>query len=650
MVTTKRLPQRAKSYILAVIVTGSAIGMLLAARAELRASDALPLAVFCGFGILASALNIARRSITHSRLSYQIGSSFAYPLLVLVEPGAVCIVFTAMTLADKVFHRRSLITTGFNVGQLLLACAAAVQVQRWIHPEFAGLDLFDQRSAIAAIVSMSVFAIVNHALTRGVVHLVNGTPLLSWDGFSKTGFLNETLCIVSGLGMAVLWLVEPWLVLLGAIPVWVMGYMIATLNVREAALETRETEIRSLQGLGLRIGSELNLDRLRESVLTVASEALEASGGLLASIDRKRGVLQVRQALGIEPAPPAEISLDGLAESQFDAGHVALLDDREAANRMPGVAFLDASGLLVARLRIQDEHSSALLLFRDRDRVGFDEDDRRRLETLVPFVNVALSNATLVSERKVLQAQVLEAEKMSALGVLVAGVAHELNNPLTSVLGYAELLGTNEPDARRKEQLGKIGQEARRAAVIVQNLRMFSRESKPEKVPINLNRIVEQVLKLRGEDLETRGIDLEHRLSPELPEVMADASQLQQVLLHLLSNAERAVGEVDRRGRITIATRAGGGQIRLEVVDNGPGIRPENLEQIFLPFFTTQDLGHGPGLGLSICYGILKEHEGRIRADSAMGQGATLIVDLPQTTRTEGPSQRPGGKRVAVPV
>lgn len=630
MVTTKRLPLRAKSYILTVIVVGSAIGMLLAARAELRGSDVLPLVVFCGFGILASALDIARRSITHSRLSYQIGSSFAYPLLVLVEPGAVCIVFTVMTLADKIFHRRSLITTGFNVGQLLLACAAAAQVQRFIYPEFAGLDLFDERSTIAAIVSMLAFAVVNNALTRGVVHLVNGTPLLSWDGFSKTGLLNETLCIVSGLGMAVLWLVEPWLVLLGAIPVWVMGYMIATLNVREAALETRETELRSLQGLGLRIGSELNIDRLRQSVLTVASEALEASGGLLASIDRKHGVFQVQEAHGMDPAPPGEISLEGLPDSLLDEGRIVRFDDRDAAKRWPGPAFLDASGLLVAPIRIQGKHSSVLLLFRDRDRVAFDEDDRRRLETLVPFVNVALSNATLVSERKVLQAQVLEAEKMSALGVLVAGVAHELNNPLTSVLGYAELLGSSESDDRRKEQLGKIGREAKRAARIVQNLGMFSRDSKPDKVPVSLNLIVEQVLELRGEDLEARGIDVEHRLSPELPEVMADASQLQQVVLHLLSNAERAVGEVDRRGRITIETRAGGGEVRLEIVDNGPGIRPENLEQIFLPFFTTQDLGHGPGLGLSICYGILKEHEGRIRADSAVGQGATLIVDLPQ--------------------
>jgi two-component system NtrC family sensor kinase len=272
------------------------------------------------------------------------------------------------------------------------------------------------------------------------------------------------------------------------------------------------------------------------------------------------------------------------------------------------------------------------------------------METLVPFVEVALSNATLVSERKELQAQLLEAEKMSAMGVLVAGVAHELNNPLTSVLGYAELLGSNEPDERRRSQLGKIGQEAKRAARIVQNLKMFSRENKPQKVPVNLNRIVEQVLELRGEDLEVRGIDVEYRLASELPDVLADSSQMQQVLLHLLSNAERAVGEVKHRGRITIETRAGGGQVRLEVVDNGPGIRPENLEQIFLPFFTTQDLGHGPGLGLSICYGILKEHEGRIRADSAFGQGATLIVDLPEAVRTEDPRQPLEGKRVAIPV
>jgi signal transduction histidine kinase len=177
---------------------------------------------------------------------------------------------------------------------------------------------------------------------------------------------------------------------------------------------------------------------------------------------------------------------------------------------------------------------------------------------------------------------------------------------------------------------------------------MFSRESKPDKLPLNLNSIVEQVLELRGEDLASRGIDVERRLSSGLPDVMADAGQFQQVLLQILSNAERAVGEVDRRGRIVIETRAGGGQVRLEVIDNGPGIRPENLEQIFLPFFTTQDLGHGPGLGLSICYGIVKEHEGRIRADSAVGRGATLIVDLPQVEEATVPSDRQRDKDVAV--
>jgi signal transduction histidine kinase len=413
-------------------------------------------------------------------------------------------------------------------------------------------------------------------------------------------------------------------------------------------LETREIELRSLQGLGLRIGSELNIDRLRESVLAVASEALEASGGVLSSFDRGQRVMQVQATRGVDGEPRDPISLDGLPGSTFDDGRILMLDDQSVIRRCEGLVFLDASGLLIAPLRIQDKRSSLLLLFCDRDRVAFDEDDRRRLETLVPFVNVALSNATLVSERKALQIQLLQAEKMSALGVLVAGVAHELNNPLTSVLGYSELLGSTEPDGKRKDKLIRIGQEAKRAAGIVQNLKMFSRESKPEKLPINLNSIVEQVLELRGEDLASRGIDVECRLSPGLPDVMADAAQFQQVLLQILSNAERAVGEVDRRGRIIIETRAGGGQVRLEVIDNGPGIRPENLEQVFLPFFTTQDLGHGPGLGLSICYGIVKEHEGRIRADSAVGRGATLIVDLPEVEEATGHPDRQRGKDVAV--
>jgi len=642
MVDTKKLSLQARIPILAVILSGTILGVQLVSRVDLNSSQLLPLVVFCGFGVLAAAMNISRRSTTHSRLSHQIGSSFAYPLLVLVEPGAACVAFVFMTLADKFLHRRGWVTTGFNVGQLTLACGAAVLFQNWIRPGFSGLDRLDGRTLAAAGLSIVVFALVNHGLTRGVVSLVNGHPLFRWDWFTRTGLLNETLCLVSGLGMAVLWRTEPWLVLLGAVPVWVMGYLIATLSRREAALETRENELRLLQGLGLEIGSELEIDRLRESVLTIASEALEATGGLLARVDPERLEIDPQAWRGLETDPPSRVALEGVPKAFFERGEIELVGEQATVERFPGFAFLDASGMLLAPLRIQGESSGLLLLFHDEKRLPFGEGDRRRLETLVPFVNVALSNARLVSERKSLQAQLLQADKMSAMGVLVAGVAHELNNPLTSVLGYAELLRAGEQDAKRKEKLEKIGRQAKRAAEIVRSLRMFSRESKPEKKPVSLNRVIEQVLEFRTEELSALEIDIEPRLASQLPPVVANIAQLQQVFLELISNAQRAVGQVECRGRIVIETTVSDGTVRAVVSDNGRGVRPEHADQIFLPFFTSKDVGHGPGLGLSICYGIVKEHGGRIHTEPGPGGGAAFFIDIPSAEEVESTPESHG--------
>jgi PAS domain S-box-containing protein len=239
-----------------------------------------------------------------------------------------------------------------------------------------------------------------------------------------------------------------------------------------------------------------------------------------------------------------------------------------------------------------------------------------------------------ITEQRLIQSKLLQTEKMAALGQLVSGIAHELNNPLTSIQGYAQLLQTRRSASDRAGDALRISQEAARAGRIVRNLLLFSRETKPERRAVHLNDVIERTLFLRAYELKLQNIEVELALDPELPQTLADAAQLQQVVLNLIVNAEQAIvtarGEELRNGRILIRTRRlVGNRLAMEVSDDGPGISPELVPRIFDPFFTTKAPGLGTGLGLSIVYGIVQEHGGEIRVDSLQGHGATLIVELP---------------------
>ncbi len=219
---------------------------------------------------------------------------------------------------------------------------------------------------------------------------------------------------------------------------------------------------------------------------------------------------------------------------------------------------------------------------------------------------------------------------MAALGHLVSGIAHELNNPLTAIMGYAQLLLSHGLNPDQLAEARKVFEEAERATRIVKNLLYFARENKPERTRVNLNEIVERALALRSYELRIQNIAVECSLSPELPATLADPHQLQQAVLNLLVNAEQALVQSRGRGRIWIRTRAGGtGKIAIEVSDDGPGIPKEIAVRIFEPFFTTKPPGLGTGLGLSIVYGIVHQHDGEVALESRAGGGATFVIELP---------------------
>ncbi|HMD32744.1 MAG TPA: ATP-binding protein [Candidatus Acidoferrales bacterium] len=246
---------------------------------------------------------------------------------------------------------------------------------------------------------------------------------------------------------------------------------------------------------------------------------------------------------------------------------------------------------------------------------------------------------------RLLRSRLPQTEKMAALGQMISGIAHELNNPLTSIVGYAQLLLGRSPES---EEAQRIFEEAQRAGVIVRNLLLLAREERPEQKRVSLNEIVKQTAALRDYVLRVENVRLTLDLEAGLPPVLADSSQLQQVVLNLLMNAEQAIEQGPGRGSIRVRTwsqRRGARQtVRLEVRDDGAGIPREVLPRIFDPFFTTKPAGVGTGLGLSIVYSIAQDHGGEVRVESEPGRGAAFLVELPAAPQKEEkePSQKEG--------
>jgi two-component system NtrC family sensor kinase len=248
-------------------------------------------------------------------------------------------------------------------------------------------------------------------------------------------------------------------------------------------------------------------------------------------------------------------------------------------------------------------------------------DEQGRISSIVVVM-------TDITDSAVLRDKLVHAEKMAAVGQLVSGVAHEVNNPLTAILGFADLLLENPavPESARKD-LRVILQEAQRTKQIVQNLLSFARQMPPQRIAVQVNVILRRTIQLRSYDFTSHGVEIVEHLDEGLPEVMGDAHQLQQVFLNILNNAYDAVHESGRPPRIEIMTTKAGGSVEISFRDNGPGV--SDPDKIFNPFFTTKEIGKGTGLGLSICYGIVKEHGGEILChNNSSGEGATFIVRL----------------------
>ena len=251
---------------------------------------------------------------------------------------------------------------------------------------------------------------------------------------------------------------------------------------------------------------------------------------------------------------------------------------------------------------------------------------------LVRAIRYAIERKRAEERERQLQLQLNLSNRLASLGVIASGVAHEINNPLASVIGFVQLLMQKDIPENTREVVKIVNDSAQRVADIVKSLLTFAQQQKLERTYINVNEIIQATLAMRTYPMEASNIMVTTQLAPGLPRIMADDGQLQLVFLNLILNAETEMKSAHGGGNLLIKTETIDNTIRISFTDDGPGVTETNLVHLFDPFFTSREVGKGTGLGLSVCHGIITEHGGTIYVNSELGKGATFVVELPIVT------------------
>jgi len=442
---------------------------------------------------------------------------------------------------------------------------------------------------------------------------------------------------------------------------------------REAQRRRDVAEV--LARLARELTASLEVERIAELLARGIVELVRVQRAAVLRYEPDEGLLRVIAASGVAAEDATEMVIrqgEGVAGRAIAERKTVVTPDiladpsielsPELRERTAAHGFRGAAGI---PLLTHERLIGALTLWLEPGRV-LSPDELQALEALADQASLAFENARLyASARDSLvrlrdtQMQLVQAAKMSALGQLVSGVAHELNNPLSVIVGYGQLMLTRELPAAVKRPIELIVAQADRMAKIVRNLLFFSRQHPPGRSAVSLNDVIEQTLSLRLNQLTLAGIAVERDLTPRLPPIVGDPNQLEQVFLALLLNAEQAILDGRRGSRILLRTSvaAGGRGVKAQVIDDGPGIREDALPHVFEPFFTTKEVGSGTGLGLSVSYGIVQEHGGQLGVESRPGETIFTLefpvaraADLPGAELAPEPRVIHGQGRLALVV
>lgn len=387
------------------------------------------------------------------------------------------------------------------------------------------------------------------------------------------------------------------------------------------------------------LGVHRRYARLLENEVANQTRTLMSALGATASAERN-----LRLLMEAVPDSISVVDRDGHVLDENSAGRALVNASRDpgdgrASGKRTAFGWLDATGLRVAREHLAAAFDGELRRFE----VPFQRADGTAGTGQVLFAPVreggripkVLALTRDITEQRRAQTQLQQAEKLAAMGQLVSGVAHEINNPAAIISGFAQTLLLDQLGPDQRETVQMMYDEATRIGRITSNLLAFARAGSKERTLVDLNETVRRTYALRSYHLTTLNITVNLELDEASPKAWANGSEMQQMLLNLLINAEQALTGTPNRRNITIRTAATGeDRVLLEVSDTGPGIAVDIQERIFDPFFTTKPEGSGTGLGLSICYGIVHDHGGRISVQSVPGYGATFTVELMRDART----------------
>jgi PAS domain S-box-containing protein len=432
----------------------------------------------------------------------------------------------------------------------------------------------------------------------------------------------------------------------GLVDMFIAQASVAIQNARLFLEAQRGREVaEALARLGGELTGTLDLERIADLVARGTVELLGGLGSIVYGYDPDQETLKIISTFGRVPSGKGSVlqAREGVAGRAVQERRIVatrdVLSDPEV--RLSGEKRERAEeqgyrSIVAAPLMARDRVVGAMTMGAEAGR-RFTWDELRLFQAFADQASLAFETARLyasardsLARLRETQAQLVQAGKMSAIGQLVSGVAHEINNPLSVIIGYGQLLlHRGVPDSLRRP-MELMVQQADRMAKIVRNLLYFARQRPPERAAVDLNAVIEQTLSLRMNQLTLSGIIIERDFDGDLPAVTGDAQQLTQVFLNLLLNAEQAIAVTGATGRIAFRTRVidGGLAIRATVEDNGPGIPAEILPRVFEPFFTTKEVGSGTGLGLSVSYGIVQEHGGRLFAESEPGR-TIFSLELP---------------------
>jgi two-component system NtrC family sensor kinase len=407
--------------------------------------------------------------------------------------------------------------------------------------------------------------------------------------------------------------------------------------------------------IGLRMIYLRRVDRRYARLLEdeVANQTRSLMSSLAATASAERSLRLVMESV---PDAIAVLDPDGRVLDANASGRALLTIPGDGGQTPSGFEWLDATTARIARDNLAAAFTGELRRFE----VPFQRPDGTEGTSQVLYAPVregaripkVLALARDVTEQRRAQAQLQQAEKLAAMGQLVSGVAHEINNPAAIISGFAQTLLLDQLTPEQRETMQMMYDEATRIGRITSNLLAFARAGSKERMLVDLNDVVRRTFALRSYHLTTLNITVNLELDENDPKAWANGSEMQQMLLNLLINAEQALTGVTGRRAITIHTTAADDRVRLQVADTGPGVTPDIQGKIFDPFFTTKPEGAGTGLGLSICYGIVQDHGGRIWVESEPGEGAVFTVELLRDARSRqrlSPAPKPAPAGVAAP-